>query len=101
MAGRDIGTVVLPKADLKLFLDASVGERARRRTIERRVPPDSTEAVDILAELRRRDRLDSSRTVAPLRAAPDAVHLRTDGNASRRRSTRHRRHPGARGELGA
>jgi cytidylate kinase len=80
MAGRDIGTVVLPKADLKLFLDASVEERARRRTIERRVPPDSTEAVDILAELRRRDRLDSSRTVAPLRIPDDAMVIKTDGN---------------------
>jgi cytidylate kinase len=81
MAGRDIGTVVLPDADLKLYLDASVEERARRRTIERRVPPDSAEAVDILAELRRRDRLDSSRPVAPLRIAEDAVIVKTDGNA--------------------
>ena len=81
MAGRDIGTVVLPDADLKLFLDASAEERARRRAEERGLDPGGPEAADILAELRRRDKLDSTRPVAPLRAAPDAVHLRTDGNA--------------------
>jgi 1-acyl-sn-glycerol-3-phosphate acyltransferase len=81
MAGRDIGTVVLPDADLKLFLDASAEERARRRAGERRLDPGGREAAEILAELRRRDELDSTRPVAPLRAAPDAVHLRTDGNA--------------------
>jgi 1-acyl-sn-glycerol-3-phosphate acyltransferase len=81
MAGRDIGTVVLPDADLKLFLDASAEERARRRAEERGLDPGGPEAAEILAELRRRDELDSTRPVAPLRAALDAVHLRTDGNA--------------------
>ena len=81
MAGRDIGTVVLPDADLKLFLDASAEERARRRAEERGLAPDGPEAAAILGELRRRDTLDSTRPVAPLRAAPDAVHLQTDGNA--------------------
>lgn len=81
MAGRDIGTVVLPDADLKLFLDASVEERARRRAEERGLDPDDPEAAAILEGLRRRDELDTTRPVAPLRAAPDAVHLRTDGNA--------------------
>jgi cytidylate kinase len=81
MAGRDIGTVVLPDADLKLFLDASAEERARRRVLERGIDPTSAEAAGILAELRRRDELDSSRPIAPLRAAPDAVVIRTDGNA--------------------
>jgi len=80
MAGRDIGTVVLPDADLKLFLDASVEERARRRAEERGVEPDSQEGRFILAQLRRRDELDSTRTVAPLRAAADAIHIVTDGN---------------------
>ena len=80
MAGRDIGTVVLPDADLKIYLDASVEERARRRTEEREIAPDSPEARWILAQLRRRDALDSSRAVAPLRAAEDAVHIVTDGN---------------------
>jgi cytidylate kinase len=80
MAGRDIGTVVLPDADLKLFLDASVEERARRRAVERGVDPGSQVGLEILDELRRRDRLDSTRVVAPLRAADDAVVIRTDGN---------------------
>jgi cytidylate kinase len=80
MAGRDIGTVVLPDADLKLFLDASAEERARRRAEQRGLVPDSAAAKRILAELRRRDRIDASRSVAPLRAAPDAVVIRTDGN---------------------
>jgi cytidylate kinase len=80
MAGRDIGTVVLPDADLKIFLDASVEERARRRTEEREIAPDSPEARWILAQLRRRDTLDSSRAVAPLRPAEDAIHIVTDGN---------------------
>jgi cytidylate kinase len=80
MAGRDIGTVVLPDADLKLFLDASVQERARRRVLERGIDPDSAEATEVLEELQRRDLLDSTRPVAPLRAADDAVVIRTDGN---------------------
>jgi cytidylate kinase len=80
MAGRDIGTVVLPDAGLKIFLDASVHERARRRTEERGIAPDSPEARWVLAQLRRRDNLDSSRAVAPLRPAEDAIHIVTDGN---------------------
>jgi cytidylate kinase len=80
MAGRDIGTVVLPDADLKLYLDASPEERARRRAVERGLDPEGPEAVEILVELRRRDVLDSTRPVAPLRPAPDALILRTDGN---------------------
>jgi cytidylate kinase len=80
MAGRDIGTVVLPDADLKIFLDASAEERARRRVLERGLDPDGLEAAEILEELRRRDRLDSTRPVAPLKAASDAVVLHTDGN---------------------
>lgn len=81
MAGRDIGTVVLPAADLKIYLDASVEERARRRARERDLAPDSPEALDILASLRRRDHLDATREVAPLRIAPDARIISTDGNA--------------------
>jgi cytidylate kinase len=80
MAGRDIGTVVLPGADLKIFLDASVEERARRRAEERGLDPASPEARWILAELGRRDEIDANRSVAPLRPAPDARHVRTDGN---------------------
>jgi cytidylate kinase len=80
MAGRDIGTVVLPDADLKLFLDASVEERARRRAAERRIDHLGDEAGAILAALRERDRLDANRVVAPLRPAADARIIATDGN---------------------
>ena len=80
MAGRDIGTVVLPDADLKIFLEASIEERARRRTHERGLDPTAPEAAAILEALRRRDELDSTRAVAPLRAAPDARIISTDGN---------------------
>ena len=80
MAGRDIGTVVLPDANLKIFLDASAEERARRRAEERGLAPDSVEARAILDQLRRRDDLDRNRTVAPLRPAEDAIHIVTDGN---------------------
>jgi cytidylate kinase len=80
MAGRDIGTVVLPDADLKVFLEASVEERARRRAEERAIDPDGPEGEAILDALRRRDELDSTRAVAPLRPAPDARIISTDGN---------------------
>jgi cytidylate kinase len=79
MAGRDIGTVVLPDADLKLYLDASAEERARRRALERGLDPAGPEAQEILAALRRRDEVDSTRAVAPLRIPPDAVVVKTDG----------------------
>jgi cytidylate kinase len=80
MAGRDIGTVVLPDADLKIFLDASAEERASRRAEERGLALDGPEAAAILADLRRRDDLDRNRPVAPLRAADDATLIATDGN---------------------
>jgi len=80
MAGRDIGTVVLPDADLKIFLDASAEERARRRAEERGLDPGGPKAQAILDDLRRRDDLDRNRPVAPLRAAADARILATDGN---------------------
>lgn len=80
MAGRDIGTVVLPDADLKIFLDASAQERARRRAEERGLDPAGLEYRAILEDLRRRDDLDRNRPVAPLRAAPDARIVATDGN---------------------
>jgi cytidylate kinase len=81
MAGRDIGTVVLPDADLKLYLRASAEERARRRALERGLEADGLEAAAILASLRRRDEMDAGRSVAPLRIAPDAVVVATDGLA--------------------
>jgi cytidylate kinase len=80
MAGRDIGTIVLPDADLKIYLNASVEERARRRAEQRGLDPTGQEAIAILEALRRRDRLDSTRAVAPLRIDPDARVIDTDGN---------------------
>jgi cytidylate kinase len=80
MAGRDIGTVVLPDADLKLYLNASVEERARRRAEERGLDAAHPDAEAVLTDLRRRDRIDSTRAVAPLRIPEDAVVLTTDGN---------------------
>ena len=79
MAGRDIGTVVLPNADLKLYLDASVEERARRRFAELSALGMDVTEEDVLRDLRRRDRIDSERSVSPLRPAEDAVVLYTDG----------------------
>jgi cytidylate kinase len=81
LAGRDIGTVVLPDADLKLYLQVSVEERAQRRAAERGLDPESAEAATILADLERRDHLDSSRATAPLRIPDDAVIVRSDGRA--------------------
>jgi cytidylate kinase len=75
MVGRDIGTVVLPEADLKIYLDASPKERARRRyeeILQRGGKPDYRQ---ILAGVRKRDRIDSTRAFSPLRAAKDAVIL--------------------------
>lgn len=79
LAGRDIGTVVLPDADLKLFLEVSAEERARRRAEERGLDPDSEAAARILTDLRRRDHLDGSREVAPMRVPDDAVIVHSDG----------------------
>lgn len=73
MVGRDIGTVVLPQADLKLYLDASVEARARRRFDECRARGEKVEYSEILQSMRERDRIDSTRDLAPLVAADDAV----------------------------
>jgi 23S rRNA pseudouridine2605 synthase len=80
MAGRDIGTVVLPDADLKLFIDVTIEERARRRVAERGLEPGSGEAAEVEADLRRRDGIDQTREVAPLRIPDDALLIRSDGN---------------------
>jgi CMP/dCMP kinase len=77
MVGRDIGTVVLPEAPLKIFLDASAGERACRRLAELAERGVEASYEQILADMERRDRLDRERTVAPLRPAEDAVVLDT------------------------
>ena len=74
--GRDIGTVVLPEADLKVFLSASPGERARRRALQ----TGRTEEIERIHEaMQQRDRQDSEREASPLKPAPDAVVLDTTG----------------------
>ena len=73
MVGRDIGTVVLPEADLKIYLDASVRERARRRYLERQARGEDVDFQKVLEEMKRRDFIDSNRQHAPLTAAPDAI----------------------------
>ena len=80
MDGRDIGTVVLPQADVKIFLTASVEDRARRRWEELRERGTPKDFDELLAEIRQRDHNDESRAAAPLRAAEDAVRLDTTGN---------------------
>jgi cytidylate kinase len=77
MVGRDIGTVVLPDADLKIYLDATVEERARRRWREMTERGKEVDYQAVLESMRRRDQIDSSRDVSPLRAAEDAVLLDT------------------------
>jgi cytidylate kinase len=73
MVGRDIGTVVLPEASLKIYLDASAEERAERRYEEIIARGGQADYNDILAKVIERDRIDSTRDVAPLKAADDAV----------------------------
>jgi cytidylate kinase len=81
MAGRDIGTVVLPDADLRVWLEVSVEERARRRAADRGVELESPEGARILADLRRRDEVDSTRATAPLRVPDGAVIITSDGRS--------------------
>jgi cytidylate kinase len=80
MAGRDIGTVILPTADVKIYLYASPEERARRRAAQRKLAADEAAASGILEDMRRRDTIDSEREAAPLRSADDAIVVKTDGN---------------------
>ncbi len=77
MVGRDVGTVILPEAECKIFLTATVEARARRRFDEVQARGEVRSYADILANLQERDRIDSSRALAPLRAADDAVRLDT------------------------
>lgn len=78
MVGRDIGTVVLPDADLKIYLDATAEERARRRYDEIIARGESADYHEILAKVIERDRIDSTRDVAPLKIAEDAVVVDSD-----------------------
>ncbi|TET39139.1 MAG: (d)CMP kinase [Dehalococcoidia bacterium] len=79
MAGRDIGTTVLPHAELKVYLVASFEERARRRYQELVERGEAADYEAILADLIRRDEIDSERSVSPLRPAPEARIIDTDG----------------------
>lgn len=79
MDGRDIGTVILPDADLKIFLTADVEDRARRRYDELKGKGGSVRFDEVLADMIRRDEQDTLRAAAPLRAADDAVCLDTSG----------------------
>ncbi|HEY3217773.1 MAG TPA: (d)CMP kinase [Candidatus Limnocylindria bacterium] len=81
MVGRDIGTVVLPGADRKIYLTASAAERAKRRDEELRARGQVRPRQELLQEILRRDKLDSERAVAPLKTAEDAVVVHTDGLA--------------------
>jgi cytidylate kinase len=78
MVGRDIGTVVLPEADLKIYLDASAEERARRRYEEIIRRGEKADYDAILSGVRKRDEIDSTRAHSPLKAAADAVILDSD-----------------------
>ncbi|NLY90167.1 MAG: (d)CMP kinase [Firmicutes bacterium] len=77
MDGRDIGTVVLPQADLKIFLTASLEERARRRWLELKANGFSGTQEEIAVDLERRDAFDAGRAVSPLKPAPDSIIIDT------------------------
>jgi len=75
MDGRDIGTVILPNADVKLFLTAGVEERARRRTLELKEKQPDITFEEVLADMTTRDKNDSGRKIAPAVPAEDAIFL--------------------------
>jgi cytidylate kinase len=79
MDGRDIGTVILPDAQLKIFLTATAEERAERRTRELEEKGQKADYAQILADIKERDERDSSRAIAPLKAADDAVLFNNSG----------------------
>lgn len=77
MEGRDIGTVVFPDADVKIYLDASAEERARRRTHDPAHSGGQAGQTAVAESIAARDKSDTTRTASPLTAAPDAVHIDT------------------------
>lgn len=79
IVGRDIGTVVCPEADIKIYLDASTEERARRRYVELDSNDSTVSYENILNSMIKRDKIDSTRAVAPLKIAEDAIVVSTDG----------------------
>ena len=79
IVGRDIGTVVTPDAGIKIYLDASTEERARRRLVDLRERGVDATFDEVLTDLEARDAFDSGRKTSPLRAAPDAIVIDSDG----------------------
>ena len=79
MEGRDIGTVVFPNAEVKIFLDADQTVRAGRRIVQHNAQNDPQHAGRLVADLQERDRRDSTRETSPLKAADDAVHIDSTG----------------------
>jgi cytidylate kinase len=79
LEGRDIGTVVFPDAEVKIFLTASAAERAKRRVADLRARGQEADVNEVLQGIVERDTRDSTRPIAPLAAAPDAIHLDTTG----------------------
>ncbi|GIU75091.1 MAG: cytidylate kinase [Bryobacteraceae bacterium] len=79
MEGRDIGTVVFPQAEVKIFLDATPEERARRRLKDLAARGIEADFAAVLAEMKRRDERDSTRADSPLRQAPDAIYVDSTG----------------------
>lgn len=79
MAGRDIGTVVLPEAELKIYLDASVEERAHRRHAEMIARGEESNLSEVEESMRHRDEIDANRSIAPLRPASDAIKVTSNG----------------------
>ncbi|MCA9616326.1 MAG: (d)CMP kinase, partial [Myxococcales bacterium] len=77
--GRDIGTVVFPDAEVKIFLTASPAERAKRRVMDLKARGQTADLQEVLAGIVERDTRDSTRPVAPLAAAPDAIHVDNTG----------------------
>ena len=78
MEGRDIGSVVMPNADVKVFLTASVDERARRRFLEMQAKGMEVDIATLKREIEERDHRDSNRSDSPLVKVPDAVEVDTD-----------------------
>jgi CMP/dCMP kinase len=79
MEGRDIGTVVFPNAAVKIYLDAEIDERVRRRLEEDRAKGKTVDAAALAVQMKERDRRDSTRADAPLAQAPDATYLNSTG----------------------
>jgi cytidylate kinase len=81
MEGRDIGTVVFPRADVKIYLDADPAERVRRRALELRAKGEEIAESSLAAQMKERDLRDSTRSDAPLAQAPDAIYVDSTGLA--------------------